>query len=676
MIVKLALWEFRRHWVSPLPWIVWIATWTLLGLTFTLSLTEIQQDPAVVESYGVTAYMVRTLMGFAAVWGLFVSPVLAMRAISEERRSGTLRLLRGAPLSNTTIVLSKFGAQLLLLLPIWLAAVLPAASLALGTELDWGLVAGAGLALGILLASYAAVSLACSSFTDQSAAAAISAFGILLILWVIYWPGTFDTPLAWLFKHLSPAGHMELALQGTLTLAAAGVWLSTVLAALGAAIWRLNMRPASIRRRLLALLWVAATLGLFVAGLLYPAEWDFTRGQQRALSPQSQTILDRLDEPVAITAFAPPDTELRQSIENFLERYVQLQPDWRWTFVAPQSAPERMRQLGIRDRWALLVESGGRRETCTELTEACFSGALQRLAYEPGWIGFVSGHGERNVQDTGPDGLSNLAVELRRVGFRLAGLNLVAQPVIPDNTHILLLAGPQQALLPGERELIRSFLQRGGHLIWLVDAANNDEDLTDLLNVEVLPGTVLSADYRLLGMPHPAVIAITRYGTVGAFDGMDGNSVLAFAHALRPDPESTWTTQPILFTGPRSWTETGALEGELRFDPDSGEAEGPLPLGVVLSRQQNDSPQYAVVVGDSDFMSNRYWQSGDNRRLALRLFSLLAAKTGDLELPVMDLKDTRLRLPPRGYATLVSLFTLVLPGAIALLGLGVWFRRR
>lgn len=52
---------------------------------------------------------------------LFLVPLLTMRSIAEERRTGTLETLLTAPVPTWAVVLAKFGAALALYCALWLA---------------------------------------------------------------------------------------------------------------------------------------------------------------------------------------------------------------------------------------------------------------------------------------------------------------------------------------------------------------------------------------------------------------------------------------------------------------------------------------------------------------------------------------------------------------------------
>jgi ABC-2 type transport system permease protein len=108
-----------------------------------------------------------------------------MRLISEERRNGSIALLLSSPISMTEIVLGKFtGIVLFMLIFITMISLMPL-SLLMGTELDLGKLAAGMFALMLLLSAFSAAGLYLSSLTSNPVVAAISSFGLLLLLWII-----------------------------------------------------------------------------------------------------------------------------------------------------------------------------------------------------------------------------------------------------------------------------------------------------------------------------------------------------------------------------------------------------------------------------------------------------------------------------------------------------------
>jgi ABC-2 type transport system permease protein len=131
--------------------------------------------------------------------------------ISEERRNGTLSLLLSAPVSMTEIVLGKYlGIVLFLLMFVLMIALMPL-SLLMGTQLDLGKLAAGVLGLTLLLSAFAAAGLLLSSLTSNPVIAAVSSFGLLLLLWIV---GRKSGDTSDVFTYLSILNHYVPMLRG------------------------------------------------------------------------------------------------------------------------------------------------------------------------------------------------------------------------------------------------------------------------------------------------------------------------------------------------------------------------------------------------------------------------------------------------------------------------------
>lgn len=189
MIISIALRELRNMFLSPLAWTVLAVTQVILAWIFfnqidaffsiQAQLTTMPNAPGVVD------LVIAPLFEIASIILLMVTPLLTMRLISEERRSGTLTLLLSAPVSNTEIVLGKYLGIILFMLVFVGMVSLMAFSLLMGSELDLGKLAAGLLALFLLLAAFCAAGLYLSSLTSSPVIAAVSTFGLLLLLWII-----------------------------------------------------------------------------------------------------------------------------------------------------------------------------------------------------------------------------------------------------------------------------------------------------------------------------------------------------------------------------------------------------------------------------------------------------------------------------------------------------------
>lgn len=117
----------------------------------------------------------------------FLIPALSMRAISEERKSGTWELLRTSPLSLVQIILAKYLALLALVLLAVLPTLLYAFSIIqLGDpvgNLDQAGFFGSWIGLLMIGATFAAVGLFASSLTSQQVVAFVLGVFLCFVLY-------------------------------------------------------------------------------------------------------------------------------------------------------------------------------------------------------------------------------------------------------------------------------------------------------------------------------------------------------------------------------------------------------------------------------------------------------------------------------------------------------------
>lgn len=212
----IALRELRSLFFSPLAWVLIGVTQFILAWLFLIQLEEflqVQPQLATLEQPpGVGDLVISPLLESAAVILMLLTPLLSMRLLSEEYRSGTIDLLLSSPITTWRILLGKYLSLLLLFLVILaLVAAMPL-SLLLGGTLDIGRLGAGLLGLGLLLAAFAAIGLLLSSLTDQPMVAAVSSYGLLLFLWIINLAGSGEG--SELFAWLSLSSHYQRMLTG------------------------------------------------------------------------------------------------------------------------------------------------------------------------------------------------------------------------------------------------------------------------------------------------------------------------------------------------------------------------------------------------------------------------------------------------------------------------------
>jgi len=439
-------------------------------------------------------------------------------------------------------------------------------------------------------------------------------------------------------------------------------------------------RATRIQNALFLVLFLAAVGMLAWLSTRYSFTADWTASGRNTLSAASSELLERLDGPVNVTAFANEDESVRRAIRDLLARYQRHKRDITLDFVNPDLQPARVRELGIRVNGELLIEYGGRQEKLASVSEQSITNALQRLARGgERWLVFLEGHGERKPLGEANHDLGAWGKRLAEKGFKIHSQNLVADPAIADNTAVLVLAGPQTGLMPGEVALIQQFVEGGGNLLWLADpdGLHGLRPLAEMLGVSFVPGVVVDPTTRVLGISDPRLAIVSSYPPHPVTRNFDVVTLFPQAVGLTHTPPPGWQSQAILLSAERSWAEAGELSGKIARD-EGVDTPGPLTLGVVMSRLRGGEggEQRVAVIGDGDFLSNAYLGNGGNLALGMNLVNWLSHDDRFIDIPVKTAPDRNLSFSPLAQGLIGFGWLVLLPLGLAVTGGLVWWRRR
>ena len=242
MIWRLTLLELRRLALSPVAWVALALVALFSGFLLTASVDEFLRTQGRIQgpAPGVTDMLAERYLPLVGFLLMLITPTLTMRSLAEERRSGSLILLRAAPVSPRTIVVSKFAAVALLFLLQVVLCLLPVVFLAAGTELDTGRLAIAALGLYLMVSGFAAVGVAASAATREPVIAAMLGLGVLLVAWML--KAFAEAPIwgAEFMARLAPLSRLESFGRGLIDPAALVYFLAIILLALQVAVGRLH----------------------------------------------------------------------------------------------------------------------------------------------------------------------------------------------------------------------------------------------------------------------------------------------------------------------------------------------------------------------------------------------------------------------------------------------------
>lgn len=417
----------------------------------------------------------------------------------------------------------------------------------------------------------------------------------------------------------------------------------------------------------------------------YSLTIDMSANQRNSLSQESVRLVAEIEGPLEVTIFVSPVNGSKALLEALFERYRLLQPNIRVSSLNPDLHPDLLRIHDIRYDGEVLIEYGGRSEKVSQVSEAAVSSAIQRLLRQgERWLVFLEGHGERNPYREANHDFSQFATELASRGFRIESLNLTKAGSIPQNTNVLVLASPKVPLLPGEIDILRAWIEDGGNLVWLADpeqAIDGLDMLADQLAVEFLPGIIVDPNSQLMGLNRVDFALVGEYPRHPVTQNLGSLSLFPQAQALEFHGDDVWQQQIFLRSDERSWNETGELRGEIFNGDHEDEIQGPLNIGFTLARShQNEAgelfDQRVAIIGDADFLSNRYLGNGSNLEIGVNLLNWLSHDDQLIAISPRPAPDTRLELSPQKQIAIATFFLVLMPLGLLASGLRIWLKRR
>ncbi len=249
VIFKKDVAAFFRSWAGIL---VLFSFLLVAGIFFTLfilgysslSLEAARQGYEGIEGLNLTRFVMGAFLLNLGALLLFLSPLISMRSLAEERKTGTLELLYTYPLSDLEILLGKYFALVAELALLFGPTVTYLGVIhALGEKVDFGVVGAGALGFFLLGATYLACGIFFSSLTENQILAAGLTFSLLVGFWVLDWVAGF-LPLAWgnWLSALSPLVHFRDFSLGIIDLRDVTYFLGTVAFFLFLTLQRIEVR--------------------------------------------------------------------------------------------------------------------------------------------------------------------------------------------------------------------------------------------------------------------------------------------------------------------------------------------------------------------------------------------------------------------------------------------------
>lgn len=474
-----------------------------------------------------------------------------------------------------------------------------------------------------------------------------------------------------------------------------------------------------------AVLFLTLFAGLNYVALQHTWRFDLTRGHRQTLSAETRAYLTNLEQSVRIVVTLTDnadDTDMVKAAYDDIRGLVR-----EYAYVARQSDKgkidvefldiyqnrKKAEDLGIEQPNVVVLISGDHRRVLTmtdfyatrrvgrEIMRESFlgetaltAGILDVSQREKKKIYFVQdGRGELNPDDVGPLGMSLIVDELRQRNFALDAIDLNQTHKIPDDAALLILAGQQGPYDAFEQELLRNYLQtRAGRVMLMLSPRSNHGLKNLLFDWGVIDYDNIIFDPNPQSHDEAGSLRFFRYNTEHPIMQSLVNNRLYVtvdqARVVNADPgrstDDGLTVKTLIATSPDAWGETSY---RLRVQPvyDAGtDLKSPNGLGVfVISERVKPAnlPSSVrggrlAVFGSPDFVTNSRIGNPANANLFLGTLNWCVDRDTQLSIPVRPIERYQLALSQADLGRLRLGLLFIVPGAVALLGIIVYWTRR
>lgn len=433
-----------------------------------------------------------------------------------------------------------------------------------------------------------------------------------------------------------------------------------------------------------------------------------------SLSDTTRSLLRDLSSRVDIIVFYQRGEASMRDVDALLREYQYHSPLVRVEYVDPHRhlgrAEELMRRFEVTEPNVIIFHSEGRHRVLSaeDLVEYDFStvrdgAARTDFAGERAFssaihgvtqasmpkVYFLSGHGERRMDNFDPYvGFSAIAKRMRRDNAELEVLLLGETPRIPDDADALIVAGPNRRISQPELDLIHGYLEQSGRVMVLVDSMTRTGLETVLARWGVLLGddVVVDPERTLTGRE----LFVTEYGFHPITERIRGvTSVFYMPRSVEPMPRQAALTAEqadkphvtvLAATSESGWAERDPDQMPMRLD---AEIDKPGPISFAVAVERGPVPGIdvqirstrMVVFGDSGFVSNGGLTGGDED-FFMSAFNWLLERDERMGVAPKPIDRVRLVLDKQQIRHAFWITVVAMPGAVGLLGLVVWRRRR
>ncbi len=439
----------------------------------------------------------------------------------------------------------------------------------------------------------------------------------------------------------------------------------------------------------------------------YHTRFDWSEQKVHSLTSQSVKVLESLDRDVEVLALYPAIEA--GPVRDLLDRYAYVSDRFHLTVADPNEQPGLLEKCGIAPedlgRGLVCVRFGDESVEVKEVNEESITNAMVKLSRTgEKRVYFLEGHNERPIGEEAAKekhGFSRAADALRNENYQVESLLLASKGEVPDDADVVIVAGATRPLLQSEHTALERYLERGGAVMVLVDPRAKTDLVDDIAQWGIDLGDDVVVDRQRALFGRATTPFAGRYDTTHEITReMRETTLFHVVRSVRKGDPGDANLTEIVFTGDDSWAERDLerFYGEGQAELGDEDLPGPVPVAVAgtwSSRSatgqeaeddedgdgdelpDNASAEARIVVfGDSDFASNELIESYRNRDLFVNSVNWLLGDVEAIAIRPNRSRASSFQLSSGQFMRIRSLSLFVLPQAIGVLGVIVWWTRR
>ncbi|MDY6862189.1 MAG: GldG family protein [Thermodesulfobacteriota bacterium] len=421
----------------------------------------------------------------------------------------------------------------------------------------------------------------------------------------------------------------------------------------------------------------------YIANLHY-SRWDLTETKAHSLSEKTLKILKSLPGEINITAFFQEGGDRKKSFEKLFDSYKYYSKLLKLKFVDPDRSPALTKTYGITEYGTIVLEREDNEARCKKSTEEDFTNALIKVSRKDRKnIYFLTGHGEHAISNKEKEGYFHFKDSLEKEGFLVSSLLLLKEGKIPEDCNVLVLGGPTKPLFEKEKELLTSYINNDGKILILLDPLSSSgmDEFLKGWGLNIGRNIIIDTLSRLFGGDYSIPI-VSNYPECEITRGFDMNTFFPVACSVEPEdvPPSHIEVKTFLKSGDHSWAETSLDNKEAEYNPDD-DIKGPVSIGVIVTgKSEKDEKEKSnlkmVVVGDSDFVINNYFNFSGNGDLGLNIINWLGEEEDLISIRPRSRRSGLVHLTRRQGNFIFYFSVFIIPIIIFAAGSFIWWRRR